>query len=130
VGFVVDKVALGQVFFEYFSFLCQFSFHRLLHIHHLSSGAGTIGQFVASVPSGLSLTSPKEIKTKLIKLKQKKCVFWLGKLTLSCESASSLSERDETLLRVLPHAMINCVLEYGKQTFPKAFFHCCIDHSF
>jgi hypothetical protein len=60
VGFVVDKVALGQVFSEYFGFLCQFSFHRLLHIHHLSSGAGTIGQILADVPSGLSLTPPQE----------------------------------------------------------------------
>jgi hypothetical protein len=38
-------VALGQDFSEYFGFPCQFSFHRLLHNHHhLSSGAGTIGQ--------------------------------------------------------------------------------------
>jgi hypothetical protein len=45
VGFVVDKVALGQVFPEYFGFPCQFSFHQLLHNHpHLSSGACTIGQ--------------------------------------------------------------------------------------
>jgi hypothetical protein len=29
---------------------------------HLSSGAGTIGQLVADVPSGLSLTPPKETK--------------------------------------------------------------------
>jgi hypothetical protein len=44
-GFVVDKVALGQVFSEYFSFPCQSSFHQLLHNHpHLSSGTGTIGQ--------------------------------------------------------------------------------------
>jgi hypothetical protein len=57
VGFVLDRVALGQVFSENFSFLCQFSFHWLLHIQHrLSSGAGTIGQLVADVPSGLSLT--------------------------------------------------------------------------
>jgi hypothetical protein len=56
VGFVVNKVALEQVFSEYFRFLCQFSFHRLLHTHHLSSGAGTIGQTVADIPSGLSLT--------------------------------------------------------------------------
>jgi hypothetical protein len=28
--FVVDKVALGQVFFEYFGFPCQSSFHQLL----------------------------------------------------------------------------------------------------
>jgi hypothetical protein len=26
VGFVVDKVAVGQVFSEYFGFSCQFSF--------------------------------------------------------------------------------------------------------
>jgi hypothetical protein len=51
VGFVVDKVALGQVSSEYFGFPC-FSFHCLLH--HLSSAAGTIGRTVADVPSGLS----------------------------------------------------------------------------
>jgi hypothetical protein len=45
VGFVVDKVALGQVFSEYFGFPCQSSFHQFIHNHpHLSSGAGTIGQ--------------------------------------------------------------------------------------
>jgi hypothetical protein len=41
VGFVVDKVALGQIFSEYFGFSCQFSFHRLLCIHHLSFRVGT-----------------------------------------------------------------------------------------
>jgi hypothetical protein len=40
VGFVVDKVALGQVFSEYFGFPCQSSFHQLFHNHpNLSSGA-------------------------------------------------------------------------------------------
>jgi hypothetical protein len=60
VGFVVDKVAPGQVFSEYFGFRRQFAFHRLLnnHHHHLSSGAGTIGQTVAALPSGLN--SPHE----------------------------------------------------------------------
>jgi hypothetical protein len=39
VEFVVDKVALRQVFSEYFGFPCQSSFHQLLHNHpHLSSG--------------------------------------------------------------------------------------------
>jgi hypothetical protein len=33
-GFVVDKVALGQVFSEYFGFPCQSSFHQILHLHH------------------------------------------------------------------------------------------------
>jgi hypothetical protein len=63
VGFVVGKVALGRVFSEYFGFPFQFSFHRLLHIHHhLSSGAGKIDQLVAAVPSGLSLTPHQDIK--------------------------------------------------------------------
>jgi hypothetical protein len=67
VGFVADKVALGQIFSEYFGFPCQFSFHLLLHIHHhLSSGAGTIGQLVADIPSGLKshLTNKERKKEK------------------------------------------------------------------
>jgi hypothetical protein len=34
VGFVVDKVALGQVFSEYFGFSCQSLFHQILHQHN------------------------------------------------------------------------------------------------
>jgi hypothetical protein len=61
----VDKVALGQVFSEYFGFPCQSSFRLLhTHTHHLSSGAGIIGQILADVPSGLSLTPPQETKKK------------------------------------------------------------------
>jgi hypothetical protein len=33
VGFVVDRVVLGQVFSEYFGFPCQSSFHQFLHHH-------------------------------------------------------------------------------------------------
>jgi hypothetical protein len=63
----MDEVTLGQVFSKYFDFPCQFSFHQLIHIHHhLSSGAGTIGQLVADVPSGLSLTPPKKKIKKLV----------------------------------------------------------------
>jgi hypothetical protein len=32
-GFVMDRVALGQVFSEYFGFPFHFWFHQLLHIH-------------------------------------------------------------------------------------------------
>jgi hypothetical protein len=60
-GFVVDKVALGLVSPEYFGFPCQFSFHLMLHTH-LTSGAGTIGQLVINVPSGLGLNPPHENK--------------------------------------------------------------------
>jgi hypothetical protein len=53
---------MGKVFSEYFGFPYQSSFHRLLHTHDLSSGAGTICQLVADVPSGVSLTPPQEKK--------------------------------------------------------------------
>jgi hypothetical protein len=62
VGFVANKVALGQVFSEYFGFPCQFSFYQILHTH-LYSGAGTIGQLgqlVAEVPCGLC---PRPLQT-------------------------------------------------------------------
>jgi hypothetical protein len=59
--FVVDEVALAQVSSESFGFPCQFSFQRLLHTH-VSSGAGIIGQLMADVPSGLSLTQPKKLQ--------------------------------------------------------------------
>jgi hypothetical protein len=44
VRFLVHKVALGKVSSEYFRFPYQFSLHRLLNAHHLSSGVGKIGQ--------------------------------------------------------------------------------------
>jgi hypothetical protein len=31
---MVEKVALGQVFSEYFDFPCQSSFHQILHHHN------------------------------------------------------------------------------------------------
>jgi hypothetical protein len=34
VGFVVDKVALGRVFSEYFGFPRQSSFHQIFHHNH------------------------------------------------------------------------------------------------
>jgi hypothetical protein len=33
VGFVLDRVTLGQVLSGYFGLPCKFSFHQLLHIH-------------------------------------------------------------------------------------------------
>jgi hypothetical protein len=34
VEFLLDKVALGQVFSVYFGFPCQLSFQQLLHTNH------------------------------------------------------------------------------------------------
>jgi hypothetical protein len=87
VEFVVDKVALRQVFSENFGFPCQFLFHRLLHTHHLSSGAGTIGQLVGDIPSGLSLTPPQE----------KKSTFSYHLYVLSCSQASLIQLVSEIL---------------------------------
>jgi hypothetical protein len=57
VGFVVDKMALGQVFSEYFGFPCQSPFHQLLHNHPSSIIWGLYNRpEVAAVPSGLSPT--------------------------------------------------------------------------
>jgi hypothetical protein len=61
VGFVVDELALGLVFSEYFGFPCQFSFHQLLNTHHLSPGTGKMGQLVAVIPSGLSHPTTKKL---------------------------------------------------------------------
>jgi hypothetical protein len=74
--FVVDIVAVRKVFLEYFGFPCQFSSHRMLHIHHhLSSGASTLGQTVGDVPSGLSLTPLEETKQKRTKNKVITVIF-------------------------------------------------------
>jgi hypothetical protein len=55
VGFVVDKVALGQVFSEYFGFPCHSSFHQT---PSLSISRGRYNRpEVADVPSGLSMDS-------------------------------------------------------------------------
>jgi hypothetical protein len=62
VGFVVEKMALGQVSSEYFGSHRQ-SLHQLLHIpYHPPSGAGTIYQIMADFSSGLSLISHQETK--------------------------------------------------------------------
>jgi hypothetical protein len=56
-------VALEQVSTDY-GFPCQFLFHQILH-NRLSSGAGIIGQLLADVPNGLSITSQKKRQNKL-----------------------------------------------------------------
>jgi hypothetical protein len=60
-GICAERSGIGQVFSEYFDFPCQSLFHQMLHNHrHLLSGAGTIGQIVAAVPSGLNLTPTRD----------------------------------------------------------------------
>jgi hypothetical protein len=59
VGFVVDKMALRQVFSEYFGFPCQSSFHQLLHNHPHPD--------VAAVPGDVS---PTPLKKKYMKTKE------------------------------------------------------------
>jgi hypothetical protein len=76
-GFIVDKVPLGQVFSEYFVFPRQFSFPLVLHTHHhLSSGAGTIGQRMAEMPSVTSAQKTKK-KNNKINLCFLVCIFYV-----------------------------------------------------
>jgi hypothetical protein len=91
----MDKVALGQVFSEYFGFPCQFTFHRLLHTHHLSSGAGTIDQLVAAVASGPSLTPPQETPQKTTRIDPSySLVGYLSLLLLLDDSQAASGELD------------------------------------
>jgi hypothetical protein len=77
-GFVVDRVALAQAISKCFGFLCE-SFHRLLHAHnHPSSGAGTVDQIVADIPSGLCLTPAKD----------KNCTWFLFWIEFFCQLGS------------------------------------------
>jgi hypothetical protein len=86
-GFVVDKVALGQVFSEYFGFPCQSSFHQIMHLHnHL--GHVTLGQSVAEVPSGPSWTPPPNLR-----IKKKSCTSDDGQKT-NFREAESLIKSD------------------------------------
>jgi hypothetical protein len=62
VGFVVDEVALRQVFLRVLRFSLPIVI--LPTAPRSSSGAGTIGQIVAEVPSGLSLTALQETRKK------------------------------------------------------------------
>jgi hypothetical protein len=58
-------VALGQVFSEYFGFPCKSSFHQLLHNHHRSFGAGTMGQHWPTYQVDSISPHPDKIKKKL-----------------------------------------------------------------
>jgi hypothetical protein len=62
-GLVVDKDALGKIFFKNLSFPCQ-SPQRLLHTRHPSSGPGTILQIIADVLSDLSLAPTQETENR------------------------------------------------------------------
>jgi hypothetical protein len=59
VGFVVDKVVLGQVFSKYFGFPCQSSFHQILH-HHNHPGQGRVEPVWSQPPT----MRKKKLETK------------------------------------------------------------------
>jgi hypothetical protein len=48
------------------NFVCQSTFHQMLHTQHPSFRAGTLGQLLADVPSGLNLTTSQEIEKNWI----------------------------------------------------------------
>jgi hypothetical protein len=63
-GILGGQSDTGTGFLRILRFLLPILFHRLLHTH-LSPGVGTIGQLVADVPSGFSLTPIQETKTSV-----------------------------------------------------------------
>jgi hypothetical protein len=58
---VVYKMALGQVFSEYFGFPCQPHFIPPTSPSSQSPGTGTIGQYMAAVPRGHPIWTPPPI---------------------------------------------------------------------
>jgi hypothetical protein len=67
VGFVVDKMAPGHVFSEYFGFPCQPHFIPPTSPSSQSPGTGTIGQYMAAVPSGPNTDSTSHNSNKEIR---------------------------------------------------------------
>jgi hypothetical protein len=94
VGFVVDKVAMGQVFSEYFGFPWQSSFHRLLHNHHRSSGTGTIGQQWPTYQVDSVSPHSEKLKKKLFYMKLR---FYYIKM-FSCKNDDELHKTYYILL--------------------------------
>jgi hypothetical protein len=68
----------------------------MLHTHHLSSEAGTVGQLVAYVPSGVSLNSPQETKKAIVSLKSHISIHEVDTIasTLFFKRSVFLSEAD------------------------------------
>jgi hypothetical protein len=63
VVFVVDRVALGQVFPDKFSFFLLILIASVLH-NHLSTGSGTIGPIEVAVPRTLPHPTPRNKRGK------------------------------------------------------------------
>jgi hypothetical protein len=63
---MVDKVALGQVFSEYFGFPCQSSFHKRFSIITITRGKVQQSHSATDVPSGPSLGSTPHYANKKI----------------------------------------------------------------
>jgi hypothetical protein len=68
VGFVVDKVALGRVFSEYFGFPCQSSFHQILHHHNHLGQAKQANQWLPCQVDPVGLHPPLSELKKIISL--------------------------------------------------------------
>jgi hypothetical protein len=64
VGFVVEKMAPGQVFSEYFGFPCQPHFIPPTSPSSQSTGTGIIGQYMATVRRGPSMDSTSHNSNK------------------------------------------------------------------
>jgi hypothetical protein len=101
---VVDKVALGQVFSEYFGFPCQSSFHQLLHNYQLSSGAGTIGQHWPTYQVDSSLTPPKETKKKSL-------ITYLNRVTSTLSSQGLVDNTYFDLSQAFAEALHTLLLD-------------------
>jgi hypothetical protein len=97
VGFVVNKVALGQVCSNCLGFFCHFSSHLLLHTH-LSTRAETIGPIVAGVLSELTRTPPHELKHEVLRnINRLLSFYYILSILCSTDRTENTTYRSSTL---------------------------------
>jgi hypothetical protein len=101
----VDKAHWDRSLFECFGFLCQSLFHQMLHTH-LSNGTGTIGQLVADVPSGLTVspTTSHEIRNTGFNIRR-----LLRLVGLRWRNCNPLPRGDMHLIHILNWLLVNLV---------------------
>jgi hypothetical protein len=100
---MVYKAALGQLSSEYFDFLCQFSFHQLLHIHELSQSHGYIASVLITSLNNKLIKSQRHLLHRAVKGK----LYFIVKLY----PIPSIQNRTSRKIAFNSGTVVNCIKE-------------------